>query len=388
MNTNLSRALIELSRVTGRKRLEHDPQEFCDQFGLSEVDRLALASKNRAVLKYQANFGDLSEERLRSANFASPELEHEHVEIGPEHEEGEESLEGRPRTASSRTSFGPYTREFHNSDFISPDIAPQKKNCLVIVGTGINVAHLTREAADYVTAADMLLYCVADPATELELIRLNPKNENLYRFYGDGKPRYKTYDEMTERIITILNKTERVCAAFYGHPGLFVKPAHQAIERARAEGYSAWMCPSTSSVDCLMADLGIDLSWDGCQIFEATHFLLKNRAPDVESGMILFQIGCVGDFSFNSKGFDGRHFPLLVQRLAEYYGDTHRVVLYEASAFSICAPRVDLVAIKDLTSVRINGITTMYIPPLRVATRDSALRQYFKDNAPAYTEQR
>ena len=36
----------------------------------------------------------------------------------------------------------------------------------------------------------------------------------------------------------------RVCAVFYGHPGVFVYPSHEAIRRARAEGFAARMLPA------------------------------------------------------------------------------------------------------------------------------------------------
>lgn len=385
MNEKLAAVLIELTKPESRKRFEADPNGFLEQVCLSEVDKLTLASRNRGAVRYQARYGDLSEEQLGKLDFSSSDQE-DHTHFA-EHEEDHEHDEGNTSlTSCDKKTFGPHTRLI---DELEDRVHPTKAKCsmpnsLIVVGTGISVSHLTHEASSLIAAADTLLYCVADAATELELRRLNPNYEDLYRFYANGKPRRETYDEMAERILGVLREGKNVCAAFYGHPGLFVKPAHLALEQARAEGYNAWMCPAASSLDCMIADLGVDLSWDGCQLFEATHFMLRNHKPDVEAGMILFQVGCVGDPSFNLTGADARHFPLLVSRLAESYGEDHRVILYEASQFSICPPRVDVVSIKELASQKVNGITTMYIPPLRRAERDRILGQYFKENAPSY----
>jgi hypothetical protein len=194
MNEKLANVLIHLEDVNKRRNFYRNPAEFFDTSVLSDVDGLALASRNRAILKYQARFGDLTEERVRDLDFQSPdmELEHEHIEIGPEHEEGHEEGESFETNRVGR-GFGPYARSLEG-DVISDleHVTPTKDNSLVIVGIGIGVAQLTREAVNYITAADVLLYCVADAATELEFRRLNPNYDDLYRFYGDGKPRRET----------------------------------------------------------------------------------------------------------------------------------------------------------------------------------------------------
>ena len=49
------------------------------------------------------------------------------------------------------------------------------------------------------------------------------------------------YTEMVERILFFVRKGKKVCAVFYGHPGIFVFSSHEAIRIARAEGYPAVM---------------------------------------------------------------------------------------------------------------------------------------------------
>jgi len=386
MNEPLASVLIELATPAQRRLFDTDPLSYVNGTDLPETDRLALLSRNRAVIKYQARFGDLTKERLRLMDFASPDMEHDHVEIGPEHDEGHDEVAGLDDTTLAN-SFGPFLRAIDpdNEDASTPKDVPVRPNSLVVVGTGISVSHLTDEAIKHISGADFLLYCVADAATELRLRRLNPEYDDLYRFYGNGKLRRETYDEMAHRILSVVREGKNVCAAFYGHPGLFVKPAHMSIQKARDEGYSTQMVPAPSCIDCMIADLGLDPSREGCHVFEATNFLVRRRRPDVESGLALLQIGCVGDFSFNATGFDGRHFPLLVEHLRTFYQPNHPVILYEASQFSICQPRVDLISMRHLSSAHVNGITTMYIPPARKARIDSTLSQHFRENAPSYS---
>jgi Tetrapyrrole (Corrin/Porphyrin) Methylases len=79
---------------------------------------------------------------------------------------------------------------------------------------------------------------------------------------------------MVNRIIKYVKRDLRVCAVFYGHPGVFCTPSHESIRIARKLGYRATMLPAISAEDCLFADLGVDPGKHGCQSFEATDFLV------------------------------------------------------------------------------------------------------------------
>jgi precorrin-2 methylase len=116
---------------------------------------------------------------------------------------------------------------------------------LIVVGTGIRtVGHLTAEAIAWLEKADKVLYVVGDPIAEASIVRLNPHGaESLSALYAEGKPRIDTYHAMVERILSCVRSGLLTCAAFYGHPGVFVYPSHEAIRRARSEGYTAKMLP-------------------------------------------------------------------------------------------------------------------------------------------------
>jgi Tetrapyrrole (Corrin/Porphyrin) Methylases len=248
----------------------------------------------------------------------------------------------------------------------------RRRGSLVVVGTGIQVGHLTLDARAAIITADRVLYCVADVQTEWLLNTLNPRAESLRGFYADDKLRIVTYRQMIDRTLECVRAGERVCAVYYGHPGIFVYPSHESIKKAQAEGYQACMLPAVSSLDCLFADLGIDPA-SGCQIFEATDLLLRGRRIDPTMLVIIWQIGCVGDIGFNSKGYDGRHLPTLVDELARVYEPNHVVTVYEAAQYWVCDPVVKEVRLADLPTSGVTWISTLVIYPATTAPVRSSM---------------
>ena len=239
-----------------------------------------------------------------------------------------------------------------------------KKGCLTVVGSGIRgVGQISLEAMGWIRRADKVLYCVADPVTEVWIRKLNPRCEDLYMYYADDKRRIVTYSQMAGRILKFLREGLDVCAVFYGHPGIFVMPSHEAIRVARSEGYRACMLPAISAEDCLFADLGIDPSRVGCQTLEATDFLLRKRPLCTSSHVLLWQVGCVGDVGFKMSGYDGRNLGVLLETLQNIYGRNYKVVLYQAAQYPVCRPSIKSLSLSRITKANVTGLTTMYIPP-------------------------
>jgi len=168
---------------------------------------------------------------------------------------------------------------------------------------------------------------------------------------------------MTDRILECVRDGNQVCAVFYGHPGIFVDPSHKSIRIARKEGFKARMLPAVSSLDCLFCDLGIDPS-SGCQMFEATDLLLRQRSLDVYSHTILWQVAATGDLGFSFKGYDCKYVPIVVEYLSRLYPLNHSVTIYEAAQYSVCEPGIHQTTLGELSNERITGISTLYLPPL------------------------
>jgi hypothetical protein len=222
----------------------------------------------------------------------------------------------------------------------APAAVSARRGSLVVVGTGIALVQQTTVAAlACMKRAEKLVYLVADAAAEAWIRRLNPTATTLADCYGPHKARTQTYEEMTECIVSSVRAGVHVCAAFYGHPGVLVQPAHEAVRRARYEGFPARMLPGISTEDCLFADLSVDPGERGCQSFDATDFLAYDRIFDPSSSLVLWQVGALGEWS-SRKGLSGRpeRLRVLTAVLRRHYPETHQVVLYQAPRFPTCRP--------------------------------------------------
>lgn len=253
---------------------------------------------------------------------------------------------------------------------------------LVVVGSGIKaVGQFTLEAQAHIQQADIVLYAAADPVTDMWIEKQNPNSFDLYQYYANDKNRVVTYVQMIERMLDEVRAGKYVCAVFYGHPGVFVTPSHNAIAIARREGYEAEMLPGISAEDCLYADLGVDPSIPGLQIFEATDLLLRQRRIDPTMNLILFQVGCVGDVGFKFHGFENKNFGILVDYLENAYGPDHEVVNYVASMFTMAEPTMATHRICDLrdpkVAASITGISTFFIRASTFASNDLLVAEKF-----------
>src|SRR6185295_16544322 len=103
-----------------------------------------------------------------------------------------------------------------------------RRGSLVVVGTGIRlVGQTTLEALGCIKAAEKLLYLVNDPTTAAWIQGLNPTAESLEDCYVKGMARSRIYEDMAARIMSAVRSGLHVCAAFYGHPGVFVSATHR-----------------------------------------------------------------------------------------------------------------------------------------------------------------
>jgi|SRR5579884_910511 len=235
---------------------------------------------------------------------------------------------------------------------------------LVVVGTGIRiVGQMTTEAVAWIRISEKVLYVADDPVAREILTSLNPSAESLAGLYAEGKRRRQTYQEMVDRVLECVRAGKKTCLVFYGHPGLYCWPGHEAIRQARREGYTARMLPAVSAEDCLFADLGLDPATHGCLSYEATDFLMNGRHADPASLLILWQVGIIGNPFFRSNGCDLTALPLLVERLCRVYGADHCGILYAAPIEWGGEPSVQQVSLGRLGEARISSSSTLCVPP-------------------------
>ncbi len=234
---------------------------------------------------------------------------------------------------------------------------------LVVVGAGIGFARITLEARAAIAAADEVLYLVPDPVSATGIEALNASARSLHDLYEEGASHRAAYERMTEAILEPVRAGKSVCAAFYGHPGVFVLPSHDAITRARAEGFAASMQPGVSAEDCLVADLGVDPGQTGLQSYEASDFLRRRPVIEPTAALVLWQIGVVGART-HSANVTAPALPELVDDLLNRYPAGHEAIVYESSSYPGVAPIVRNVRLDELGADTVTPASTLYVPPV------------------------
>ena len=249
-----------------------------------------------------------------------------------------------------------------------PDRRP---GSLTIVGAGIRPGlHATRESIARIRSADKVLYLLAEITPITWLDELNPSAESLDELYRADRPFAEVYEDIVERILDHVRMRQEVCVVFYGHPSVFDRTSHDAVRRARAEGFEARILPGITAEDCLFVDLEFDPGAAGCQSFDATDFLVRRRAPDPAVPLILWQVGVVG--GTRTTGEVRRlGLSVLGERLEELYGAEHELVVYEATPFPVGRPMIERCAVRELAEAGVTGLSTLYVPPKGVTPPDA-----------------
>jgi hypothetical protein len=247
----------------------------------------------------------------------------------------------------------------------------KRQGSLVCVGVGMTLgSHLGPLARSHIENADVVFMAVSDGVVELWLKQMHPDVRSLQHFYREGKSRARTYRQMVDAMLKEVRAGKRVCGAFYGHPGVFALPPHEAIAIARREGYAAHMEPGISAEDCLYADLGIDPGTFGCQHYEASQLLFYNRRIDPAAYLVLWQIGIVGDRTLARFSTGVEYRRVLLDVLGSDYPLEHEVILYRAATLPIHKPRIKRLTLRKLPTARIDLDDTLVIPPARELEAD------------------
>ncbi len=223
---------------------------------------------------------------------------------------------------------------------------------------------LTPEARVAIERADETLFLLADPGSVRWIQGLRPDARSLHSIYRAGRQRTEIYEEIVEEVLASVRAGRRVCAALYGHPGVSSFLGHEAVRRARAEGFAVEMLPAVSAEDCLYADLGLDPGKSGCQTYEATDFVVYRRRVDTSAALVLLQVTAVGSWRAETEP-NREGLRVLAEYLRELYPANHQATLYEASPYPVADPSIRPVRLDGLESAELGALATLYVPPAR-----------------------
>ncbi len=251
----------------------------------------------------------------------------------------------------------------------------QSGACLACVGIGMTLgSHIAPLARSHIEQSDIVFVAASDGVIEQWVQGMHADVRSLQSLYGEGRSRMQTYAAMVGRLLHEVRRGNRVCAAFYGHPGVFAWPAHRAVELARAEGFETHMIPGISAADCLYADLGIDPGLFGCQHFEASQIMLYRRHIDTSAYLVLWQAGVAGDRSLKRLATPAPYRQLLVDVLARDYPLDHPVIIYRAVTLPIHPPRIETVSLGDLPRADIDMQDTLVLKPAQAMQENCDMR--------------
>lgn len=235
---------------------------------------------------------------------------------------------------------------------------------LVVVGSGIHFGrHASERTLSEIRRADVVL-CLVDPFALAMIQSFCADVINLGVYYAPGKDRRVTYREIDAAIMAQVRAGKRVCAVFYGHPGVFADVPHKVIRQAREEGFAARMEPGVSAEACLYADLGIDPGRRGVQSIEATQLLMCDRQLDPAGLVLVWQVALAGDLTCSRFHAEQEGLQALVDKLLRWYPPEHETILYEAAQLPIDTPRADRLRLCDVPTAHYREFTTLVIPPL------------------------
>lgn len=237
---------------------------------------------------------------------------------------------------------------------------------LSVLGLGLRCPEqVTQRAWKAMQQADQLFFISDHLEKQSWLAQLNPNYYDLMVHYGKGKLRRDTYQEMADKVLECLRAGKNAALLSYGHPLVFCDPSRLAIEQTQEEGFSLEILPGISSIDCLLADLRVDVQNFGMQIYEGHDLLLHGLKPDPKCSQIVFQVPSLGDNAGYWKPGRFRGFiRVLAEQLAEVYGWQHPAVLYFGSNSPGQANHIDTITLEQLPEAEMISEYTLWVPPL------------------------
>jgi len=244
------------------------------------------------------------------------------------------------------------------------DLAP--RGSIACVGLGMTLgSHLSPLARSHIQSAEVVFAALSDATVERWLEHIHPNVRSLQPYYR----------EWVEVMMAEVRAGKRVCAVFYGHPGIFAWSPHEVIKVARAEGFQAHMEPGISAEDCLYADLGIDPGRLGCQHYEASQLLFYETPINPCAYLVLWQVGLVGDRSMARFSTGPEYRQVLVDVLSRDYPLDHEITIYRGATLPVEQPRIRHVALRDLPATKVDSDETVVLRPAAALRANHAVRE-------------
>jgi tetrapyrrole methylase family protein/MazG family protein len=251
---------------------------------------------------------------------------------------------------------------------------------LNLVGLGLRLGHMTREVEAVLDRCRHVYYLHDEPETVRFLTNRRPSPTSLSSFYATGTSRLETYYRISARVISHAAQDPPVGVALYGHPTIFSTLTSMLLAGARRFAVSAAVYPGISSIDAIVAELGLDPGRVALQVHEATELLVYDRSLDPSSALLIFQASQLETRIHSTMPNSPTRLEQLVDRLSATHGPSHVVTVLEVQGTRTgrhwSGPLNGLAA----AAPTFGAMVTLYVPPrARPLVRDATMLEQLDD---------
>ncbi len=242
---------------------------------------------------------------------------------------------------------------------------------VVVAGVGIRgPEQVSAEVEAALRAADVVFHCLGDPATVRWVRSLARAEHDLIPLYADGAPRLRAYRAMADLVLGQAAAGAQVALAVPGHPCLLHTGVQLTVRGARRARIPVTILPGISSVDMLLALVGVDPGFGGLQVLEATDLLLYHRGLQADGHVVILQPACIGPRVHRAEGHHGQRAGMLVDRLVEVYPAGHAALHFRISAGDSAADALRWTTVGALAGERWSNASSLYLPPALASKPD------------------
>ncbi len=240
---------------------------------------------------------------------------------------------------------------------------------IYVVGLGaVGVSQITREAEQAIGRSRTVYFVDNALGVAEHLATLCPNAVNLMSSYRRHEPRGAAYDRMVTAVISAALEAPPVTFAVYGHPSMYVYPAHQVLEAAALLDLRCQVLPGISTVDAILCELGIDPGFHGLQMYEANDAICRSRPLQPDVPCLLLQVGTLETGLASAAKSRPERLDRLARYLSQFYPESHTVAIVTLATCRIFRSRIVSFALGEMRQ-HVQELTldaTLYIPPVRL----------------------
>lgn len=241
---------------------------------------------------------------------------------------------------------------------------------ITIAGVGLRPERdATAEVDAALRTTDVVFHSVADARARQWIRARAPETHDLNPIYEDGRPRIEAYRAMADLVMGRARGGEHVALVVYGHPCLLHTGVQLTLRAARDERVPFRVLAGLSSIDGLLARIGVDPGFGGLQVLEACDMMMYGRRPQTDGHVVILQVALVGLRVHRAEGYSGADADFLIRRLETLYPASHPALHFRLAA----GDRDDRLAwttVDELDREDWSNASSLYLPPARKAVLD------------------